>query len=167
MKVRKTMKGESFKTWLFRQGLNWYPMYWCTQGQVLFLKHNWQHAIIRLRLGFWTKNYVGTIFGGSMFSALDPFHMVLLLKCLGKDYIVWDKAANIQFKRPGRGILTAEILYEDQELSSIRQELIKNGRHEFVKSTDWVDQQGQVIATLQKTIYVATKEHFKNRKKNI
>lgn len=161
------MKGESFKTWIFRRALNWYPMYWCTQGQVLFIKHNWQHAVIRLRLSFWTKNYVGTIFGGSMFSALDPFHMVLLIKCLGNDYIVWDKAGSIQFKKPGRGILKAEVTYDDHELEIIRQETNKNGRYEFLKSTNWVDEEGQIVSTFQKTIFVSTKEHFKNRKKNL
>lgn len=158
------MTGESFKTWSFRQLMNMYPMYFGTGGKLIFLKANWQHAIVRLKLNMWTYNYVGTIFGGSQFAALDPFHIVLLINCLGKDYVVWDKSATIHFKLPGRSLLKAEIRYEDDELEKIRTEAKKNGRYEFVKSVDWVDAEGQIISTLQKTVYVATKEYTRAKK---
>lgn len=159
------MKGESFKTWIFRQGMNLYPMFFGTGGKAKFIRHDWQHAIVELKLGLWTRNYVGTIFGGSMFSALDPFHIVLLINCLGKDYIVWDKSAEIQFKKPGKKRMRAEVRYEDEELQKIREITAREGRYEFVKSVDWIDSDGQVISTLNKTVYVATKEHFRKRQK--
>jgi len=157
------MKGESFKTWIFRLAMNWYPMFFGTGGKVLFIRHDWQHAKVGLRLRLLTRNYVGTIFGGSMFAAVDPFHIVLLINCLGKEYIVWDKSAEIQFKKPGKRPMTADILYENNELKEIREITDREGRYEFVKPVDWIDDQGNVIATVRKTVYVATKEYFKAR----
>jgi hypothetical protein len=110
-----------------------------------------------------TRNYVGTIFGGSQFAALDPFHTVLLINCLGKEYIVWDKAGSIKFKKPGKGKLKAEIIYTDEELADIRKQTRDHGKYEFVKNADWIDAQGDVVSTLDKTVYVATKEYFKKR----
>ena len=159
------MKGESLKTWCFRQAMNKYPMFFGTGGKIIFLKKDFKHVIVRLKLNLWTYNYVGTIFGGSQFAALDPFHMVLLINCLGKDYVILDKAGSIKFKKPGKGTIQAEIIYTDEELQSIREETNKTGRYEFTKSVDWKNQEGEVISTLEKTVYVATKEYFKNRKK--
>lgn len=159
------MKGESFKSWGFRTLLNWYPMFFGTGGKVIFLSRDFQKTTIRLKLNVWTYNYVGTIFGGSQFSALDPFHMVLLLRVIGPDYIVLDKAGSIRFKKPGKGKLTATIEYTDEEIAGIKERAQKEGRFELVKSVDWINSQGEVISTLDKTIYIATKEYFKNRKK--
>ena len=157
------MKGESFKTWTFRQLINIYPMFLGTGGKVLFLKADFSHAIVRLKLNIWTRNYVGTIFGGSQFAAADPFHMVLLINCIGKDFIVWDKAGKIEFKRPSKDIIKAEFIYTPEELNEIKEKTIANGSYEFTKSVSWTDSQGKIVSNVEKTVYVATKEHFKKR----
>lgn len=160
------MKGESLKSWIFRVGMNWYPMFFGTGGKITFLQHDFKKSTLRLKLNIWTYNYVGTIFGGSQFSALDPFHMVLLINILGKGYVVLDKAGSIQFKRPGKGVLTAEVSYSEEELAEIRKQVAENGRLEIVKSTDWINAEGQVVSTLQKTLYIATREHHISRRKS-
>jgi hypothetical protein len=157
------MRGENFKSRMFRFGMNIYPMFFATGGRLLFLKADFSHAIVRLKLNLWTRNYVGTIFGGSMFSAADPFHMVLLINCIGKNYIVWDKSAKIDFKKPGKGTLKAEFIYTPEELKNITDTADKNGNYEFKKAVSWIDQKGEVVSTYEKVIYVATKEHFKKR----
>jgi hypothetical protein len=102
----KTIKKESWKSWWFRLLMNWYPMYFGTGGKILFWAADSTEVHLRLRLNIWSYNYVGTIFGGSMFSAADPFYMVMLLKVLGNDYVVWDKAANIRFKNLQKKLYT-------------------------------------------------------------
>jgi len=52
---------------------------------------------VSLRLRWWNRNYIGTIFGGSIYSMCDPFHMVILLELLGPNYLVRDKGAEIRF----------------------------------------------------------------------
>lgn len=159
------MHGESLKTKFFRYGINLYPMFFGTGGKVTFIKGDWTHATVRLKLNLWTRNYVGTIFGGSQFAAADPFHKVLLINCIGKEFIVWDKAATIIFKKPGKGVITADFIYTPEELESIKQHTLQNGSYEFKKTVSWIDQHGDTVSTFEKTVYVATKEHFNKRRK--
>lgn len=79
----KTEKKESFKTWMFRSLMNWYPMYLGTGGKILFWAADSTEVHLQVGLNMWTRNYVGTIFGGSFFSASDPFYMVMLMRILG------------------------------------------------------------------------------------
>ena len=158
------MHKESIKSWFFKKAMNCYPMFFGTGGKITFLSHDYKKAVIRLKLNMWTYNYVGTIFGGSQFSALDPFHMVLLLRVIGPGYVVLDKAGTIRFKKPGKGIITATVEYTDEEIHAIKERAQKEGKFELVRTTDWLDKNGEVISTLEKTLYIATQEYFKNRK---
>lgn len=159
-------KSESLKTRLFRIGMNVYPMYAGTGGKVRFISSDWRHARVELKLRLKTRNYAGTIFGGAMFAAVDPFHMVLLLNILGQDhFVVWDKAGSIQFKKPGRGRIVCDVVYASEEIDAIRAATLANGKHEFVKDVEWIDEQGDVVAIVQKTVYVATREYYRERKK--
>lgn len=157
------MKGESLKTWAFRTAMNWYPMFFGTGGKVIFIKSDWHQATVRLKLNLWTRNYVGTIFGGSMFSAVDPFHIVLLINIMGKKYVIWDKAASIRFKKPGKGTLKCDIGYTEDEIKQITAITNEKGSYEFTKPVSWIDQHGETVATVEKTVYVATKEFYKLR----
>ncbi len=146
--------------------MNLYPMYAGTGGRVRFISADWHHVLVELRLRLKTRNYAGTIFGGAMFAAIDPFHMVLLMNILGKEnFVVWDKAGSIVFKKPGRGRIVCDIRYAVDEVSFIRETAQANGKYEFVKRADWIDEQGDVVAVVEKTVYVATKEYYRERKK--
>jgi len=83
--------------------LNYFSVFWSTGAKVIYLADDDREIYIKLPLIWRTRNYVGTIFPGSMFSATDALYFLLVLKNLGKDYIVWDKTSNIQFKTPGKG----------------------------------------------------------------
>jgi hypothetical protein len=101
-----------------------------------------------------TRNYVGTIFGGSMYSAVDPIYMVMLIRRLGKDYVVWDKAASIKFKRPGRETLHARFVVTDGELAAIRAALETQRSIDRTYLIELKDSSGTVCATVEKLIYI-------------
>jgi acyl-coenzyme A thioesterase PaaI-like protein len=154
---------ESFKTWFFRRAMNLVPLYFGTGGKVLYIQHDWKHVTAQLKLNIWTRNYVGTIFGGSQFSAADPFFMLMLFQILGKDYIVWDKSGSIDYKKPGKKKCKADFVFTDAEIEEIKQQAATNGKHEFKKYVEWIDADGQVISEIERTLYVATKKYFKSR----
>lgn len=158
------MTPESWKTRFFRYGINFYPMFFGTGGKVMFIVGDWKKVVVSLSLNMWTRNYVGTIFGGSQFSATDPMYMVMLINILGGEYVVWDKSASIQFKKPGKGKLTADFIYTEDEIEHIKRVTASEGKYEFIKTTSWIDQNGDVISTIDKSIYVATKEFYKSRR---
>src|SRR6478672_11627229 len=98
---------ESLKTKLFRRWWNIFPAYRGTGAWIQSISADWKEVRVRLPLSWRTRNYVGTIFGGSIYACTDPIYMIMLMKTLGPDYIVWDKGATVRFKKPGRGTLYA------------------------------------------------------------
>jgi len=145
---------ESMQTFAFRHMLNLWPCYRGTGGRVTFIASDWRQANVRLKLGIRTRNYVGTIFGGSLYGAIDPIYMLMLIKILGPTYVVWDKAATIRFKKPGRGALEAQFLVTEEEIATIR-ELSSQGKSiDRVYPVEFKDRDGQVVASVEKTIYI-------------
>lgn len=109
---------------------------------------------VSLKRHWYNTNYVGTHFGGSLFAMTDPFSVVILLKKLGRDYIVWDMAASINFIKPGHGTVRTVIEFSEEELASIRASADSKEKHIFDKHVDVHNSEGIVIASVIRTLYV-------------
>ena len=109
---------------------------------------------MRLPLSWRTRNYVGTIFGGSLYGAADPIYMIMLIKVLGPGYVVWDKAATIRFRKPGTATLHARFVLTDDEIADIRRTLETADRTDRVYVVELSDAQGIVHATVEKVVQV-------------
>ena len=125
-----------------------------TGGRPSFIAEDWSEVRLSLPLSWRTRNYVGTIFGGSLYGAVDPHYMIMLIHILGPDFVVWDKAATIRFKKPGRGTLSARFFIDDEEIATIRS-LTENGQPiDRVYRVDLTDVKGVVHASVEKTVYI-------------
>ena len=111
-----------------------------------------------MKLRFWNRNYVGTHYGGSLYSITDPFLMVMLMNILGPEYTVWDKSASIRFRRPGRGTVRAHFEISDEQIASIRQQLETAEKIEPAFSVEVKDTAGEVIAEVQKVLSIRRKK---------
>ncbi len=145
---------ESLKTRLARWRFNFFPAYRGTGGRITYIAHDWREVRIKLPLSWRTRNYVGTTFGGSLFGAVDPIYMLMLIKVLGPDYVVWDKSATIQFKKPGRATLYARFVISQNDVDDMRAELLRAQKLERGFHVDLTDQAGTVHASVDKTIHV-------------
>ncbi len=152
-------KGRTFKL-LF----NLSPMYRSTGGRIMEVSDDLRYVKLRLPLGYKTKNYVGTLYGGHMYSCIDGIYMVQLINILGKSYVVWDKSAYIKFKRPGTQTLYAEFDLSGELLEQIKIEINKSGEKDFNLSIALKDQEGIVYAEIEKTIYIASKEYYRKKR---
>lgn len=148
---------ESFRTRLMRWGFNFFPAYRRTGARITYMAGDLREVRIKLPLNWKTRNYVGTIFGGSMYGAVDPIYMVMFIKLLGPEYIVWDKEATIRFKRPGRSTLHAKFTIEDAELETIREELKGKSSIDRDYRVELVDEHGALCALVEKTLYFRRK----------
>ena len=113
---------------------------------------------VEMKLRWWSANYVGTHFGGSLFAMTDAFYMLMLMANLGRDYIVWDKAATIRYRKPGKGTVRAEFRLTDAQLDDIRDKLKTLIKYEPTFTVEVKDEQGTVIAEVEKLLYVRKKE---------
>jgi acyl-coenzyme A thioesterase PaaI-like protein len=149
---------ESFKTRIIRWGFNFFPAYRGTGARITYIASDWREVRVKLPLNWRTRNYVGTIFGGSMYGAVDPIFMVMLIRVLGPDYIVWDKAAAIQFKKPGTGTLYARFVLNGEEIDRIKTTTAAEHSIERVYPVELVDKEGVVHAVVEKRVYIRKKE---------
>jgi acyl-coenzyme A thioesterase PaaI-like protein len=139
---------------LFRHVLNFYPPFRGTGAWVTHIADDWSEMRIRIPLSWRTRNYVGTIFGGSLYAGLDPHFMFMLMHRLGPDYLVWDKAASVRFRRPGRTQLTAVCRMPDAEVAEVKRLLESQEKVDRTYSVDLVGKDGTVHATVEKVVNV-------------
>ena len=149
--------GESWKSRWLRWKFNFFPALRGTGVRIDYISEDMREVRVRLPLNWRTRNYVGTIYGGSLYGAVDPFYMVMLIRNLGPGYVVWDKAATIRFRKPGRGTLYARFTLDDAELDAIRRQLDGQRSIDRVYRVDLTDAEGTVHASVEKTIYIARK----------
>ncbi len=112
---------------------------------------------VELRMHFYNRNYVGTHYGGSLYSMADPFYMLMLIQNLGPGYIVWDKAANVRFRRPGRGTVRAEFRLTREQIDSFRAQLETQEKIEPTFIVEIKDEAGEVVALVEKLLYIRKK----------
>ena len=109
---------------------------------------------VRMKLRWWNRNYVNTHFGGSLYSMCDPFFMLILAQALGRGYVVWDKAATIRFRRPGKGTVRAAFHIPEERVEEIRTSADRGEKVEPVFTVEVLDEQGEVVAEVEKLLYV-------------
>lgn len=149
---------ESFRSRLARWRFNTFPAYRGTGGRVTFIRHDFMEVRIKLPLWWRTRNYVGTIYGGSIYGAVDPFYMMMLIQCLGPRYLVWDKAAAIRFRRPGRSTLYATFQFDQSLVDEIQLELETVEKLDRHFTVELKDASGEVHATIEKTVNVRKRQ---------
>jgi len=124
---------------------------------VVHVSPDYRHIRVELKYRWYNKNYVGTHFGGSMYAMTDPFYMMMLIHNLGKAYIVWDKGAKIDFIKPGRSTLTATFSLDEKQIRQIKQKADSQKKYVFDIPVEIFDTEGDVVATIVKTLYVRKK----------
>jgi acyl-coenzyme A thioesterase PaaI-like protein len=149
---------ESFRSRLVRWGFNWFPAFRRTGGRLVYLATDWRVVRVKLPLNWKTRNYVGTMFGGSLYAAVDGIYMVMLMKQLGPTYVVWDKSASIRFRKPCRTTVYATFTIDERETDTIREQLKIDPKIDRQYQVDWTDPEGTVYATVATTIHIRRKE---------
>ncbi|KAF1023773.1 MAG: hypothetical protein GAK29_02840 [Acinetobacter bereziniae] len=115
------------------------------------------HIRVKMPLTRNNQNIVGVHFGGSLYSMVDPFYMLLLMHHLGPKHMVWDKAASINFLSPGRSTVYADIRLDAVEIEHVK-DLAKNYKPVYRNYTLSIyDDSGLRIAEVQKTVYIRRK----------
>ncbi|MGB1285773.1 MAG: DUF4442 domain-containing protein, partial [Aggregatilineales bacterium] len=147
-----------WETRRFKWVMNLHPAYRGMGGVVTYIASDWQEVHVKLPLNLFTNNYVGTLFGGSLYGCIDPLYMLMLIKILGRDYIVWDKAATIQFKKPGSETLYARFHIPDDEIAAIKRDAAGGEALNRVYPVQLVDKAGTVHVHVDKTLYIKQKQ---------
>lgn len=138
--------------------INFYPPYLGAGVKVKSISPDFTEVFVQMKLRFWNKNYVGTHFGGSLYSMVDPFFMLMLIQILGRDYIVWDKAASIRFKRPGKGTVFATFKISPEDIDVITKTLETEAKYDHKFLVNVVDEGENIISEIEKILHISKKK---------
>ncbi len=154
-KPSKFRRGISAKK--MRRRVNTYPPYLGAGVRVKRVAEDFRTIEVEMPLRWWNKNLVGTHFGGSLYAMTDPFFMIMLIQNLGPDYLVWDKAATIRFKKPGVGLVRAKFELTAERLEEIRAQADRGEKVEPMFQVSVMDEEGNVVAEVDKLLWVKKK----------
>lgn len=138
--------------------LRFYPPFVGAGIRIRRMTEDLREIDVEMKLRWWNANYVGTHYGGSLYSMADPFYMLMLIDNLGRDYIVWDKSASIRFRKPGRGTVRAEFRLTQQQLDELRVQVDAQGKIEPRFTVQICDQQNEVVAEVEKLLHIRRKD---------
>jgi acyl-coenzyme A thioesterase PaaI-like protein len=143
--------------WLMRQLVNLWPPFLGAGLRIRRVEKDFSWIRVELKRSWYNTNYVGTQFGGSIYAMVDPFYMLMLMNRLGKGYIVWDKGAKVDFLKPGRSRLLADFRLNSELIKTIEEKTAHGDKYIFDLTVDVCDEQGTLIASVVKTMYVRKK----------
>lgn len=146
----------AWQRWLFRH-IGFWPPYIGAAIRVEEVAPDYRYLRSSMTLRWYNRNYVGTHFGGSLYSMTDPFYMLLFMQNLGPDFIVWDLAASVRFKKPGRGRVRAEFRLRADEIEHARRGALTHEKWVVRKKVLVVDESGETVAIVRKAIYIRKK----------
>lgn len=141
-----------------RQLINIYGPYFGAGVKATYIDKDFRQAKVSLPLRWYNKNYVGVHFGGSLYSMIDPFYMLLLMNNLGKDYIVWDQSAEIEFIKPGTGTVSATFIITDEMLKEIKDKTANGDKFLPTYPVVITNEEGEIVAKANKTLYIRQKQ---------
>ena len=146
-----------------RRGVNLWPPYLFTGIRVLEVSDDFRRLVVGLRHSRLTSNYVGTLFGGSIFAMADPWWMIMMMRNLGPGYTVWDKAGEIEFVTPGRASVTATFVLDPDEIDGVRDRADSGERVLRWFPVEVVTADGTVVARGRKQLYVRRNSEERQR----
>ncbi|MEP7069310.1 MAG: DUF4442 domain-containing protein [Usitatibacter sp.] len=141
-----------------RRLLNWWPPFRGAGIRVREIAPDFRSATVELRTTLLNRNYVGTHFGGSLFAMTDPFFMVMMMKILGPEYLVWDKQGTVRFLKPARGTVVARFRIPEERIAQVRLATDSGEKYEPKFTVEIVDSEGVTVADVEKTLYIRRKK---------
>jgi len=142
--------------------LNIYPPYLFAGIHVTEIDPGWRELHVSMKLRWFNQNAVGTHFGGSIYSMVDPHLMLLLMQVLGSDYVVWDKSAEIEFIKPGRGRVHSVVRITEEDLEEIRRKTAGGDVHCPRFELTILDEEGDTVATVAKVLHIRCRRHARS-----
>jgi acyl-coenzyme A thioesterase PaaI-like protein len=148
--------GPGLRPWFFR-AMNLYPPFVGAGIRITHVAADCASFTVEMPLTPLNRNFVGTQFGGSLYAMCDPFFMLILIVQLGPGYVVWDKSAQIAFRKPGKGRVRAHFAISAEEVARIREAVEAHGKAEPTFEVDVLGEGGEIVAHVTKGLWVKRK----------
>lgn len=144
---------EGLGRWL----LNGYPPFLFNAVHIVNIGKGFRSCRVRIRRSILNRNMNGTIFGGSLFSAADPFYAIMywqIFERKGMKVLTWLKTAQIQYLRPANEKLYIDFKLTDEDIEEAITALMEHGRYKKTHDIQFVNSKGEVFVKAQNEVYL-------------
>ena len=110
-----------------------------------------------IRRALFNINFHKTIFGGTIFSACDPYFPTMYYHIFAKKnrkLIIWLKSAEIQYLRPADTSLKLHFIITKEDILLAEKTLDKEGKFEIWHDVEAVSKKGIVCAKAKMLVYL-------------
>jgi len=142
---------------IIKHALNIWSPYLGAGIKIEYIKKDFKEIKVSMKLRFYNRNIMNSHFGGSLYSMVDPHIMLMLMRLLGEDYIVWDKSAEIDFIKPGRGKVSATMNISDNILEEIIEKTKDGEKYLPEFNIDILDKENNIVSRVKKVLYIRKK----------
>jgi acyl-coenzyme A thioesterase PaaI-like protein len=139
--------------------MNLWPPFLGAGIRVRRVAPDFREVVVEMPLRLYNRNAFGTHFGGSLFAMTDPFFALMVFHNLPRDYLIWDKAASIEFVAPGRTRVISTMRLTEEDLDLIKRMTAQGDKHLHLFRADVLDAEGLVVARVEKIVYVRKKRN--------
>jgi len=142
---------------MLRFRFNHFPAYRRCGARITYVSPELLDVKIELPLRWNNKSHIGSIWGGSLYSSIDPVYTIMLTQTLGKKYVVLDKAAKIEFLKPANQKLYAHFNINQSDIENIKSECSEHGKTERIYHVELKDDSNIIYLSAEKTIHIRTR----------
>lgn len=137
--------------------LNLFPPLLFSRVRLKSITPGFRQITVLVRKSILNRNFEKSIFGGTIFSAADPFYALMYWQIFAHEGIksqVWLKRAEIQYRKPATSHLKLVFAVSEEELNTVRTELLSTGRAECWHTVNATDESGELCAEIRTLIHL-------------
>lgn len=143
---------------IFKWMMNLYPPFLFGRIRVKKVSNDFTYIRVKINSSLLNKNLSSTLFGGTMFSAADPFYALMYWQIFAHRYDqrvrVWLKAANIKYVQPAIGNQILEFRLQEEDILSAKEALDKKGKYVKTHEVLIKNKHQEISAIVQLDTYV-------------
>lgn len=153
------------KAWQFRLMMNWYPPLFLNGIRITYLSNDFKRMKVRIRKGILNRNLQGSIFGGSLFSAFDPYYPVMLWQIIAHEGIrtqAWLRAAEINYLLPASTTMEINFCWTDEEIEFAKKQLETTGKYKGWHYAEAINRNNEICVTCKLLVVLKEKTKLEN-----
>jgi len=142
---------------LLKWAMRFYPPLFFQRIWVQRFHKDFRGVDVKINQSLLNKNYNSSIFGGTIFSATDPFYAVLfdqIFQRKGYTNLVWLKSAEIQYLKPAKKNLFFTIKISEDEIIRAEKRLLHDGKYIVSFDINLYDTDGILCAKVKNEVYI-------------
>ncbi len=144
-----------FRIFFLKLTLNLFPPLFFNRIYLKNISSDYKEMNVILKKSIFNINYYKSVFGGSIFSACDPYFPIMYYNIFKeRKLIVWVKSAEIKYIIPANSTLRLNFKISNRQIKEVEDALLLNGKHEITNEVSAINNENMVCAQAAIQIYL-------------